>query len=103
MSNDENRLLRTSEARQTLFNLPVALSNRLDRLVERVEGEGIHTSRKDLIAALVLAAPEDAAELLKLSLGYGKATVKDAALQDEPEATVLDFQQRKPGRRPRRA
>lgn len=99
---EDNRLLRASEARQSCITLPVLVSNRLDRLVERVEREGIQTSRKDLIAALILAAPEDSKALLDLSLRYGKATTKDAALRDEPEGTVVSLERRKPGRRPRR-
>jgi hypothetical protein len=61
------------------------------------------SSRKDLTAALILSAPEDAAVLLDLSLRYGKASTKDAALQDEPAGTVLNFDRQKPGRRPRTA
>jgi hypothetical protein len=59
MIEKQEPLLRTSESRQSCVSLPVLVSNRLDRLVERLEREGIHTSRKDLIAALVPAAPEE--------------------------------------------
>jgi hypothetical protein len=103
MNDEHEPLLRTSEARQSCVSLPVLISNRLDRLVKRLEREGIQTSRKDLIAALVLAAPEQPEALLTLSLRYGKATTKDAALHDEPDATVLNFDRQKPGRRPRTA
>lgn len=103
MSNDEPPLLRTSEARQSCVVLPVLISNRLDRLVKRLERAGIQTSRKDLIAALILEAPEDPEALVKLSLTYGSATIDAAALEDEPEGTVLNFERHRPGRRPRSA
>jgi hypothetical protein len=98
---EETRLLRSSEARQNSFVLPVAVSNRLDRLVERAEQQGIQTSRKDLVAALILTAPEDPPLLLELSLRYGKATTRDAALDGEPETIVLHLVRPRPGRRPR--
>lgn len=97
----ENRALRDSESRQSLFNLPVALSHRLDKLVELTSQAGVRAHRVDVIAALILAAPEDQDALLKLHLDYGKARVKDAAVKDEPIADVLHMSRAKPGRRPR--
>lgn len=97
----ENRALRDSESRQSLFNLPVALSHRLDKLAELTSQAGVRAHRVDVIAALILAAPEDPDALLKLHLTYGKARVKDAAVKDEPAADVLVTSRAKPGRRPR--
>jgi hypothetical protein len=97
----EERTLRDSESRSCLFNLPVALSHRLDRLVELTSDAGVRAHRVDVIGALILAAPEDPDALLKLHLDYGKARVKDAAVQDEPVANILHIDRAKPGRRPR--
>jgi hypothetical protein len=95
------RTLRDSESRSCLFNLPVALSHRLDRLVELTSDAGVRAHRVDVIAALILAAPEGSDALLKLHLDYGKARVKDATVHDEPVANVLHIDRAKPGRRPR--
>jgi hypothetical protein len=97
----ENRILRDSESRATLFNLPVALSHRLDKLVELTSDAGVRAHRVDVVAALILAAPEDPEKLLELHLAYGTARVKDAAIKDEPVANVLHIDRAKPGRRPR--
>lgn len=94
------RRLRDSESRQYLFNLPVALSHRLDKLVELTREGGVRAHRVDVVAALILAATEMPDELLQLHLKYGRALVKDAALQDEPLADVVSLDRAKPGRRP---
>lgn len=99
--NPEDRSLRDSERTGTMFNLPVALHHRLDKLVELTIDGGVRAHRIDVVAALILAAPEDSEELLKLHLDYGKARVKDAAVKDEPIANVLHIDRAKPGRRPR--
>jgi hypothetical protein len=94
-------MLRDSESRPSLFNLPVALSHRLDKLAELTSEAGVRAHRVDVVAALILAAPDDPDALLKLHLEYGKARVKDAAVQDESVANVLHIRRPKPGRRPR--
>ena len=84
-----------------MFVLPVALSNRLDRLVEITEAGGVRASRRDVVASLILAAPETTDELLALHLAFGKASEVDASIKGEPAANVLRFDRKKPGRRRR--
>lgn len=100
-ANPEDRNLRDSERASSLFNLPVALSHRLNKLVDLTAESGVRVHRVDVVAALILAAPESADELLKLHLEYGKAHVKDAAIEGEPVSNVLHLDRAKPGRRPR--
>lgn len=80
--------------------LPLPLSRRLDLLVERLESEGAHAYRKDVIAALILAAPESGKELAGLVRRYRRALARDANVGQDA-ALVLDGRRPKPGRRPR--
>ena len=57
--------------------------------------------RKDLVAALILAAPENEDELADLVLRYRKAAAEDAALGAGSSGEVLQLRPDKPGRRPR--
>ena len=68
----EDRALRDSDKNPYLFNLPAALSHRLDKLVELTADAGVRAHRVDVVAALILAAPESPDELLKLHLGLRK-------------------------------
>ena len=63
---------------------------------------GIHARayRKDLIGALILAAPETAAELDKLVRSYRRASARDARV-GKSATSVLDPSRPRPGRRPR--
>lgn len=97
----EERSLRDSERIACLFNLPASLSHRLDKLVELTADGGVRAHRIDVVAALILAAPEDPDALLKLHLKYGKARVKDATVRDESVDNVLHIARAKPGRRRR--
>ncbi len=96
-----NRPLRETEERSIGVSVPLPLSRRLDLLVKRAERAGARAYRKDIVAALILAAPEEPEELLQLFTRYRTATAADAGLADEPGATVLRLQRPKPGRRPR--
>jgi hypothetical protein len=97
-----SRALRDAEQTSIGLTVPVPLSQRLDRLVNRAEQAGARVYRKDLVAALILAAPETPDELFQLFTRYRTATAADAALADEPRAQVLRLERPKPGRRPRR-
>ena len=81
--------------------LPLPLSRRLDLLVERTELSGARVYRKDILAALVLAAPESPSELAGLFARYRTATAGDARVTDHPRSAVLERDRPKPGRRPR--
>jgi hypothetical protein len=73
---DPSRLLQDTEERPIGISLPVPLSKRLDLLVERAERAGARAYRKDILAALILAAPEDPEELLDLFSRYRRATAE---------------------------
>ena len=53
---DASRLLQDTEERPIGISLPLPLSKRLDLLVERTERAGARAYRKDILAALILAA-----------------------------------------------
>ena|ERR1700741_1234570 len=97
---DPSQPLRDTEERPIGVAVPVPLSRRLDLLVRRAEAAGARAFRKDLVAALILAAPEEPEELLELFLRYRKATAADAAIEQDA-ADVLQLDRAKPGRRPR--
>jgi hypothetical protein len=98
---DPVRALRETQERSIGVSVPILLSQRLDELVRLTETAGARLYRKDLVAALLLAAPEDPEELLQLFLRYRKATAAEAAIGDATEGTVLKLERPKPGRRPR--
>lgn len=100
---DASRLLHEIEERPIGISLPIPLSRRLDLLVERAEQAGARAYRKDILGALILAAPETPEELLDLFSRYRTATAGDASLADQPQSTVLRDQRHKPGRRVRSA
>jgi hypothetical protein len=95
-------LLRETVERPIGVTIPAPLSQRLDGLVLRAEEAGARVYRKDLVAALILAAPETPEELLALFTHYRQARAVDAALADGEAGDVLRLERTKPGRRPRR-
>jgi hypothetical protein len=92
-------LLRETVERPIGVAVPVPLSQRLDGLVLRAEEAGARVYRKDLVAALILAAPETPEELLALFTRYRQAKAVDAALVDGDAGDVLRLERAKPGRR----
>jgi hypothetical protein len=84
--------------RQTTFELPAPLSERLDRLVELADDEGARTSRKEVVAALVLAASESGRELADSVVRYRTAKARDAAVGADM-AVVLQVRTHQPGPR----
>jgi hypothetical protein len=99
---EPDRILCKTEERPIGVSVPVLVSQRLDALVKRAEGAGHRAYRKDIVAALVLAAPEDPAELAKLVTEYRTAKPEAAQVEGEPRAAVHQLRS-KPGRRPRTA
>lgn len=97
-----DEFLREAEEQQVGVSLPIQISRRLDRLVALAGSGGLRVYRKDLVAALVLAATEDSEELTELLLKLGKAKNRDAMADDEQDAEILRLERPKPGRRPRR-
>lgn len=100
---DPDLLLRKAEERAIGVGIPLPLSRRLDALVEAAEEKsGSRVYRKDLVAALVLAASEDPQALADLVATYRTAKVRDAGLADVPDANVLQLRPPAPGPRRRR-
>ena len=92
--------LRDSKDKQVGLRWPVALDQRVDDLVERANDAGGNTNRRELIAALLLAADYDGDALADLLKKYRTAAVRDAPLRPEAHgADVLDFAKHKPGPR----
>jgi hypothetical protein len=90
------------EERQITLGLAGPLNERLDRLVELADSEGARTNRKELIAALVLAAPASGTELADAVITFRKARARDAAV-DEDLGRILLFKRHQPGPRRKRA
>ena len=85
------------------LSLPLPLTRRLDLLTVRLEDGGDRGYRKELIAALILAAPEDGDALSALLRRYRTAAARDAAVTGHPATAVLDGDRPRPGRRARRS
>jgi hypothetical protein len=83
------------------IGMPAPLSGRLDGLVELADSEGASTSRKELLAALLLAAPEKGAELADLVRRYRTASVAEAMIAGQADARFLRLERRPPGPRAR--
>ena len=82
---------------------PVALHHRVDQLVELVESIGERPTRKELVAAVVLAAPEDAARLSKMLRTYRTAGTRDALVNAPSNENVVELRRRGPGPRSRKS
>jgi hypothetical protein len=92
--------LTSCEERPITLGLPGPLNERLDRLVELADGEGARTNRKELVAALILAAPESGSDLAHEVIALRKAKARDAAVSGNL-AAVLEFRRHQPGPRRR--
>jgi len=82
--------------------VPIPISERVETLAERLyrEGHG-RVPRKELVAALLYAAPTDPAELAALLKTYRTASVRDALVGEPPSDNVVSFPRRAPGPRAR--
>jgi hypothetical protein len=101
--NPDDRLVEATE-KQLGQRIPEPLHERLDELCDRVYESGAHSrpTKADLISAIILAAPEDPAELKAMLAQYGQARVRDALVGIGPsDAAVIELAPRRPG--PRRS
>ena len=93
-----------SLADATAFQIGIAvpgpLSARLDALVKRAHRSGERTNRKELLAALILSASENEANLSRLVRRYRRARVADAFVANEDPATFLNPARPRGPRRP---
>lgn len=80
-----------------------ALHRRIADLADLAEEEsGRRPSKKEVLSALLLAAPEDGEELNSWIASYHKARVSDALIGNSTEAKVIDLPARRAGRPPHR-
>lgn len=102
---DQNNVVVSPEARLSecpsrhiTLAIPGPLSERLDKLVELADMEGARTNRSELLASLLLAAPEEAADLADAVIAFRKARARDAAVSGDL-AAVLQLSRHQPGPR----
>jgi hypothetical protein len=72
--------LRHLPAKQLSLALPTPISARLDAMRDLAEQLDEHTSRKELVAALILAAPKDPEHLAVAVQDYRAASIIDALM-----------------------
>lgn len=95
--------LRDSQDKAVSIRWPIALDKRLDDLVDRANASGENTSRRELLAALLLDADHTGEELGYLLRTYRTAAADQAPLEvDRDDGNVLSFEAHKPGPRTRR-
>jgi hypothetical protein len=87
----------TSRDKQVGLRLPLAIDQRLDALMGRAIDAGERTTRRELVAAIILAAEPNGDEVGRLLKNYRRATVGDALLDVEP--TNVAYISHKPGPR----
>lgn len=95
--------LRACEDYSVGLSLSGPISDRLDALVALTEAAGERTTRKELIASLVLAAPAKGEALATVLKRYRQASVGEALLRAPSTRRTVHSSTRKPGPRPRRA
>jgi hypothetical protein len=93
--------LRDAPERSIGLSLPLAISQRLDRLVTLVYEDGGRTSRKELVAALILATPTVPHRLSAAVRRYRRALVRDALPEKTGGRRVEIDVSARPGPRPR--
>lgn len=94
--------LRNSVEKQIGISIPTPLDTRLDALVRLAIAAGDNTSRKELLSALLLAAPDDPAKLITALRSYRVAQVGQAAIAGDDVNPYLGEPETRPGPRPRR-
>ncbi len=102
MAVDPDAKLRDCAEEQAGVWLPGPLNARLDALVESANDAGENTSRKELLATLLLESPTEGSNLVAAIRRYRTARAREAVPPGVPQARVLGPRDRKPGPRPRR-
>ncbi len=83
------------------LSLPVPINARLDLLVQLAEEAGERTSRKEIVAACVLGAPDGAGELVRWLRIYRKSPADSVYTSGPKLGDVLELRAARPGPRPR--
>ena len=94
--------LRASDETQINLAVAVPLNARLDALVAIAEDAGDNTSRKEIVSALLLEAPDDANALAERLRRFRQASVQDSFIPGFEDAFFLNPDPRSPGPRRRR-
>lgn len=94
--------MRTCEEKQIGISIPTPLDARLDALVRRANAAGESTSRKELLAALLLDAPENPDQLTRALRAYRTARADQVVVDGDPPGRYLTEAEKRPGPRPRR-
>lgn len=93
--------LRSCPERNVGMALCDPISDRLDRLVSLAEASFDRTSRKELLASLILAAPTDGPALVELLRAFRQSTAEQARVDGGESGAPLTASDRRPGPRPR--
>lgn len=100
---DPNSRLRDCIQEQAGLSLPSPLNARLDVLVDIANEAGENTTRKEVVASLLLASSADGKDLGDKIKRYRVALASDAVPPGVTPSQILGSRQRKPGPRRRRA
>ena len=83
------------------LSLPLPISARIDLLVELAEGAGERTSRKEVVAACILGAPDGPSELVRWLRIYRSSRADSVYTSGSELGDVLELRPAPPGPRPR--
>ena len=96
-----NERLSESAARSLGAEVVVPLHERVDQLCDLVYAAGhARPPKRKMLSALILNAPEDAAELTAMLDAYDRATTAEALVGSTTPGDVVEFPKRRPGPRP---
>lgn len=93
----DRRLTDESVPRSGPYKWPLPLLARLRELVERANRAGARTTQSELLAALLLTASAEPAELKRLVDALRTSLVREALIEDV-KTKHLEFEARGPGR-----
>ncbi len=83
------------------LSLPAPINVRIDLLVQLAEQAGERTSRKEIVAACILGAPDGAEELVRWLRIYRSSPAESVYTSGPKLADVLELKPAPPGPRPR--
>jgi hypothetical protein len=93
--------LHASATKGASVTWPLPLDAHVDYLVDLVESAHERTTRRELVAAIVFAAPRDGRQLSKLLKSYRAATVADVTLAADVGGDIAVYRTHRPGPRRR--
>jgi|tagenome__1003787_1003787.scaffolds.fasta_scaffold20684483_2 hypothetical protein len=97
---DLNERLNEARERSVGVQMPVPLHERVDQLCDLLHDTGHRRpSKREMLSALVLAAPTDADELEAMLRAYHGAYVRDALVAESATGDVVEFPRRRSGPR----